>query len=79
MSQYAYTRVGLDPLGIIDLGDGRRMQEIELVLTDDPDRDPPSLADPVCALNGTQARQLAWRLLRLADDADPRPRAPRRR
>jgi hypothetical protein len=40
MSQYAYTRVGLDPLGIIDLGDGRRMQEIELVLTDNPDREP---------------------------------------
>jgi hypothetical protein len=78
MSEYAHARVALDPLGIVELGDGRRRQDIELVLTNDPDRDPPSLLDPVCVMDGTQARQLAWRLLRLAKDADPQPRAANR-
>ena len=67
MSEYAHVRVSLDPLGIVDLGDGSYRQEIELLLSDDPDRDPGSLADPVCALDSTSARQLAGRLLALAD------------
>ena len=77
MSEYAHARVALDPLGIVDLGESRYRRAIELVLTDDPDRDPPSLADPVCALDSTAARQLGWRLLRLAEQADPRERSRR--
>jgi hypothetical protein len=77
MSEYAHVRVSLDPLGIVHLGDGSCRQDIELLLSDDPDGDPPSLADPVCTLDSTDARQLAWRLLRLADQADPRQRRTR--
>jgi hypothetical protein len=72
MSEYAHVRVALDPLGIIALDDGSSRQQIELVLSDDPDRDPPSLADPVCALDSTRARELARTLLGLADHADRR-------
>ena len=77
MSEYAHIRAELDPLGLVRLTDGRWRQDIELTLTDDPDRDPPSLADPVCQLDSTRARQLAARLLALADQAQPRPGARR--
>ena len=43
MSEYGHFRVYLDPQGLV-LPDGSREREIELVLSDDPDRDPPSLA-----------------------------------
>lgn len=55
MSEYSHSRVYLDPLGMIVMSDGSRRQEIELVLTDDPDRDPPSLTDPVLRLNADHA------------------------
>ena len=77
MSEYAHIRAELDPLGLVRLADGCWRQDIELTLTDDPDRDPPSLADPVCQLDSTRARQLAVRLLALADQAEPRPGARR--
>ncbi|MGA2929247.1 MAG: hypothetical protein ABSG43_25310 [Solirubrobacteraceae bacterium] len=77
MSEYAHIRAVLDPLGLVCLDDGRWRQDIELTLTNDPDRDPPSLADPVCQLDSTRARQLAARLLVLADHAEPRPGARR--
>ena len=70
MSEYAHVRAGLDPLGTIHLDDGSRRLQIELVLSDDPDRDPPRLADPVCALDSSRARELAHTLLELADHAD---------
>lgn len=71
MSEYAHVRVALDPLGTIYLDDGSRRLQIALVLSDDPDRDPPtSLIDPVCALDSTRARELARTLLGLADHAD---------
>ena len=70
MSEYGHVRVALDPLGTVFLDDGSRRQPIELVLSDDPDRDPPSLADPVCALDSSRARQLAVELLQLAEQAN---------
>jgi hypothetical protein len=75
MSEYAHIHAGLDPLGLVCLDDGCWRHEIELTLTND--REQPSLADPVCQLDSTHARQLAARLLVLADQADPRPGARR--
>jgi hypothetical protein len=68
MSEFGHARAYLDPLGLVRGAYGYQ-QEIELVLSDDPDRDPPSLADPVCRLDADRARQLAHTLLSLAQDA----------
>ena len=70
MTEYAHARVALDPLGTVYLKDGRRLLHMELVLTDDPDHEPRSLADPVCALDSASARALAGSLLQLAEQAD---------
>jgi hypothetical protein len=71
MSEYTHVRVALDPLATIYLDDGSRRLRIALVLSDDPDRDPPtSLLDPVCTLDSTSARQLAHTLLGLAEHAE---------
>jgi len=79
MSEYSHTRVYLDPLGLVLLPDGSCRREIELVLTDDPDREPPSLADPVLRLDADLARQLASELLELAELAEhPRRSRPAR-
>jgi hypothetical protein len=79
MTEYAHARVALDPLGTIYLQDGSRLLQMELVLTEDPDHEPPALGDPVCALDSTSARELAHTLLQLADHADRnrRPQADR--
>jgi hypothetical protein len=71
MSEYGHFRVYLDPLGRVLLPDGSYRHQIELVLSDDPDRDPPSLADPVLRLDAQAARQLAQQLLTLAWHAQP--------
>ena len=68
MSEYSHVRTYLDPLGLVRSEHGSEW-EIELVLSDDPDRDPPSLADPVCRLDAQRARHLAHELLQLARDA----------
>ena len=68
MSEYSHVRAYLDPLGLVRTEHGSEW-EIELVLSDDPDRDPPSLADPVCRLDAQHARGLAHELLQLARDA----------
>jgi len=75
MSEYGHFRVYLDPLGLALLPDGSRQREIELVLSDDPDRDPPSLTDPVLRLDADLARQLAQQLLTLAWHAQPAHRS----
>jgi hypothetical protein len=72
MSDYQHILAYLDPLGITCAADGRCWQDIELLLTDDPDRDPPSLADPACQLDPRRARELANQLLGLAELAEPR-------
>jgi len=56
MSEYGHVRVYLDPLGLVRLPDGSYRKEIELMLSNDPDRDPPSLADAVCSLDVDRAR-----------------------
>jgi hypothetical protein len=68
MSEYTHVRAYLDPLGLVRTEHGYEW-EIELVLSDDPDRDPASLADPVCRLDAERARQFAHELLELARDA----------
>jgi hypothetical protein len=76
MSEYAHVRVALDPLGTIYLDDGSRRLQIALVLSDDPDCDPPtSLLDPVCELDSTRARELAHTLSGLAEHADRQRRS----
>jgi|tagenome__1003787_1003787.scaffolds.fasta_scaffold20945482_3 hypothetical protein len=78
MSEYRHTRACLDPLGLVLRADGSYGQEIELALTDDPDRAAPKLADPVLRLDAARARALAHELLALAEHADD-PRPTRRR
>jgi hypothetical protein len=76
MSEYAHVRAALDPLGTVYLGDGSRVLEIALALSDDPSCDPAtSLLAPVCALDSTRARELAHTLLELADHADRQRRS----
>ena len=78
MSEYSHVRAYLDPLGLVRTEHGSE-REIELVLSDDPDRDPPSLADPrVWRLDAQRAaRGLAHELLELARDAR-QPHSPGR-
>ena len=68
MSEYTHAHAYLDGLVLLPTEHGYQW-EIELVLSDDPDRDPPSLADPVCRLDAQRARALARELLELAHDA----------
>jgi hypothetical protein len=79
MSDYSHSRAYLDGLGLMLSTDGSYRQEIELVLTDDPDREAPSLTDPVLRLDAAGARALAHQLLALAEHAEhPRlSRSPR--
>jgi len=79
MSEYRHVIVCLDPLGVVRWPDGSWDQGIEITLTNDPDRDPPSLSDLVCSVDGDRARELARGLLALAANAQtPRPqRGPR--
>ena len=72
MSEYTHVRAHLDGLGLVRTEDGYEW-EIELVLSDDPDRDPPSLTDPVCCLDAHRAQALAHELLALAEQAAWRP------
>jgi hypothetical protein len=74
MSEYTHVRAYLDPLGLVGTEHGYE-REIELVLSDDPDRQALSLADPVCRLDARRARALARELLELARDAS-RPHSP---
>jgi hypothetical protein len=79
MSEYRHVIAELDPLGVVRWPDGSWDQEIEITLTNDPDRDPRSLSDPVCSIHPERARELARGLLALAANAQtPRPqRGPR--
>ena len=67
-SYYHQVHAELNPAPVHKRPDGSWREEIELVLTDDPDR--PSwkaLAPAVCAIDAHQARELAFELLTLAD------------
>lgn len=68
MSEYRHACAYLDPLGLV-VSDHGSWREIELVLSDDPDRDPPSLTDPVDRTDAPGARRLASELLELAAHA----------
>jgi hypothetical protein len=71
VSEYSPVRAYLDPLGLVRTEHGSAW-EIELVLSDDPNRQPPSLADPVCRLDAQRARGLGPR----AAGARPRRLTP---
>jgi hypothetical protein len=71
MSEYGHVRAYLDPLGLVRFPDGSCQYEIELALTNDPERDPVSILDPVCTLDAARARELAFQLLELAEHATP--------
>ena len=69
--RYCEVHAAVNPDDLQEYPNGIRVQEIELVLTDDPDR--PSwraLAPAVCAINATRARELAFELLMLAEVAE---------
>ena len=65
MSEYAHARAALDPLGTIYLDDGGRLQDVSVILIDQPDSEPVGIALLAC-----QARELAFELLELAEQAD---------
>lgn len=74
MSEHTHAQAMLDGLGVVFYPDGTRSQTIELRLTNDPDRDPPSLLDPVCYLDAAAARTLAGRLCELSALGERQPR-----
>jgi hypothetical protein len=68
-----YCNVGarLDPRGVEEYPNGVRIQEIELVLGDDPERPSWRALEPVvCAIEARRARELAFELLALAEVAE---------
>jgi len=71
MSHYAEVHAQLDPDGLTEFPNGIRLQEIELVLTDDPDRPSWRALEPaVCAIDAARARKLAFELLTVAEVAE---------
>jgi hypothetical protein len=71
MSDYHAVHPELDPEQMEQLPNGLWRQEIELILTDDPDRPSWRALEPaVCAIDSVQARKLALELDLLATIAE---------
>jgi len=71
MNHYAEVHAQLDPDGLTEFPNGIRLQEIELVLTDDPERPSWRALEPaVCAIDAARARKLAFELLTAAEVAE---------
>lgn len=71
MSDYCETQVQLDPDQFEEHPNGIRIQEIELIFTDDPERPSWRAAQPVsCTIDARRARELAFELLMTADVAE---------
>jgi hypothetical protein len=71
MSDYRETQVQLDPDQFEEYPNGIRIQEIELVFTDDPGRPSWRAAQPVsCTIEASRARELAFELLMAAEVAE---------
>jgi hypothetical protein len=69
--RYCEVHAAVNPDGLEEYPNGIRIQEIELLFTDDPDR--PSwraLQPAVCAIDARRARELAFELLVLAEVAE---------
>jgi hypothetical protein len=69
--RYCIATAQLDPNGIEEYPNGIRIQEIQLVLGDDPDVPVwRSLQPAVCGIDARRARELAFELLMLAEVAE---------
>ncbi len=69
----SYQRVDayLDPLGLVKLPDGTIAHELELAFTDAIPSDPHRVIGPAwCQINAARAREFAFELLVLADQAE---------
>ena len=69
--RYCEVHAAVNPDDLQEYPNGIRVQEIELVFNDDPER--PSwraLTPAVCAIDATRARELAFELLMLAEVAE---------
>lgn len=71
MSSYCEIQVRLDHDQFEEFPNGVRVQEIELIFTDDPERPAWRSAEPaVCALDARRARMLACQLLQAAESVE---------
>lgn len=71
MSSYCEAQVHLDPDRFEEYPNGIRVQEIELVFSDHPERPSWRAAQPaVCAVDARRARELAFELLMVAEVAE---------
>jgi hypothetical protein len=71
MSSYREAQVQLDPGQLEEYPNGVRVQEIELLFTDDPERPSWRAVPPVnCAIDARRARELAFELLMAAEVAE---------
>jgi hypothetical protein len=69
--RYCEVHAAVNPQDLQEYPNGIRVQEIEVVFNDDPER--PSwraLAPAVCAIDATRARELAFELLMAAEVAE---------
>jgi hypothetical protein len=69
--RYSHVHAQVNPDDLTEYPNGVRVQEIELVLTDNPER--PSwraLQPAVCAIDSIRARELAFELLSAAEVAE---------
>jgi hypothetical protein len=71
MSSYCEAQVQLNPDQFEEYANGIRIQEIELIFSDDPERPSWRAAQPViCAIDARRARELAFELLMAAEVAE---------
>ena len=71
MSRYCHIQAHLDPDQFEEYPNGITIQEIELVLSDDPDAPIWHQVQPVaCAIDARRARELAFELLMAAEVAE---------
>jgi hypothetical protein len=76
MSSHSRVSVQVYPEAFEEYPNGVRIQEIELVLGDDPERPIWRQAEPVaCAIDARRARELAFELLMAAEVAERWERA----
>jgi hypothetical protein len=69
--RYSEVHAAVNPDDLQEYPNGIRVQEIEVVLTDDPERPAWRALQPaVCAIDATRARELAFELLMLAEVAE---------
>lgn len=71
MNGYCEVQVQLDPDQLQEFPNGIRLQEIELILSEDPERPSWRAAEPaLCAIDARRARELAFELLMVAELAE---------